>query len=80
MICKVIWGRRSVPGRRVGAEGLAKGLLDCMSAELLDLKDAVLEEVLESLRGDNLLLREPKRGILVGVEVFVNEEVFEHRD
>lgn len=51
-----------------------------MSAELLDLKDAVLEEVLESLREDNLLLREPKRGILVGVEVFVNEEVFEHRD
>ena len=57
-----------------------KGLLPPMLEELLDLKDAVLDEgSLESLR-ENLLLREPKIGILVGEKVFVNGELFAQGD
>jgi len=58
------WGSVSVPGRRVLGEMLLKGLLLPMSEELLDLKDAVLDEEVDILR-ESLLLRAPKIGILL---------------
>lgn len=49
----------------MGGELAVKGLLlPMLEEDLLDLKDAVLEERSEFLR-ENLLLREPKMGILL---------------
>lgn len=69
-------GEVNVPGRQVGDELEAKGLLLPILDELFDLKDVVFERGFEFLR-ENLLLSEPKIGILVLVEdgVFAKEEV-----
>lgn len=69
-------GEVNVPGRRVGGELAAKGLLLLpILDELFDLKDVVFEVEFEFLR-ENLLLSEPRIGILVLVEdgVFAKEE------